>query len=698
MKNLIENKTFVYILALLAIVLLNSIPWAFVFFFGQGQEIIRGMTGPPSVYNEIKLLGFLPLSAVLLAITTLTITTTSSFLWSKFVSAMSEVSQENPVRFFSVPSLKARWLFVSYLFLFILITIKYPGNYYFAILTTTYIIIYSLTVCITAITNKILCEKIFTFFDENKTIVRFSAAIIFLIFACLAPYFFYYTLSNNIIPAAMLGPIIMIIAICNVLTTCAIFVFLVMPNYALVLTSICTCLTFWWALHANRSHGDVHLISLQPVPAASVRTQQDDFNNWLKHVQPGPDGKKLVIVALASGGGIRAASFASQLLGNLQDENPTLFFSHLYAVSGVSGGSIGVATVAGEMGDATINKNYTNNKFIDISQNISARDLLTPVLYHLLVTDALCQVFSATRFCRSDRSSALDDAIMNDWFTDVDQGPNQTNGSFTSKIFSSTLANYEILRENDLTQGKPIVRPVLLFSATDIQTAQTVLISSSADLTTTGESDGVRLLKIAGKTLKIGTSVSLSARFPIITAPGRIDIGPNSAIYLTDGGYSDNSGARAMLVLLRNLFDTMPGPDLDKVNLLVLKIDANPCHSQSVEASQKECDSYLKPAFKTYFMADAFTAFESVRERNTRNALADLKRYLCDHNVKTTFVTYHLSPKPYVVPLGWYISTESQENIKKSIRNYTSNENKQVQSILHNTAQDSNSSKCYWPE
>ncbi|MDN7351022.1 patatin-like phospholipase family protein [Acetobacter senegalensis] len=695
-KKYINNEHYAYIVVIISIVLLNSLPMTLVLFFDQGQEIIRGMMEAPYVNDRGERYGHLFLPVFLLAVTMVTMTLTSTLLWDKFVSAMSQNSlgQHSSSRgklHVVIKFLKFEWLFIFYVISLFSFAFKSEciKSASFFILSVTYITSYFLIILfhqnkiLPWVIEKILKKNIDIRATEEKFGVKLFAGGLLLLLSIIVPCIFFYTLDRHLLPAVMLGPLAMATAICELLASCALLILLVVPSYALIVTSVCVCVAAGWLFHANRTHGDVRLLPAPSVASlTSVRTQQADFAAWLHHVQPGLDGKKLVIVALASGGGIRAASFTSQLLGNLQDENPDLFFQHLYAVSGVSGGSIGVATVAGEMVDASHDMNFTK-----ISENLSGRDLLTPIFYHLILKDFLCQMSSIARLCRSDRSSALDDAIMNNLYFDNEQGPNQNIKSLNTNIFSDTLAAYESLREERLNQGSYIVPAVLLFGATDVQTGQTIVMSSSDGLVAPEKSGDVKLLQVPGSRLRLGTAVSLSARFPLITAPGRIDLGHNSAIYLTDGGYSDNSGARAMLVLLRNLFDTMPTSDRDKLNLLVLQIDANPCHSKNGEAPQQECNSYLKPAFKTYFMADAFTAFESIRERNTRKALADLRQYLNHSGIETTFVTYPLSPKPYVIPLGWYISTSSQENIKKSIKKYTSEENKQVHKLLQKTAQ-----------
>ena len=53
-----------------------------------------------------------------------------------------------------------------------------------------------------------------------------------------------------------------------------------------------------------------------------------------------------MFLVTAKGGGIRAAYWTAALLTALQDANPE-FADHVFAVSGVSGGSVGAGVFAG---------------------------------------------------------------------------------------------------------------------------------------------------------------------------------------------------------------------------------------------------------------------------------------------------------------------------------------------------------------
>jgi hypothetical protein len=102
---------------------------------------------------------------------------------------------------------------------------------------------------------------------------------------------------------------------------------------------------------------DDHLIRTLPVEAASANEGMpprvlagDAFVSWLQQrgLEPGkpPSGNPYpIFIVTAQGGGIYAAYNAAVFLARMQDLCPT-FRRHLFAISAVSGGSVGAATFA----------------------------------------------------------------------------------------------------------------------------------------------------------------------------------------------------------------------------------------------------------------------------------------------------------------------------------------------------------------
>lgn len=98
-------------------------------------------------------------------------------------------------------------------------------------------------------------------------------------------------------------------------------------------------------------------LSSKGVPAAAASPAQTSADScFASPTAVTPDGRKYpVFIVAVEGGGIYAAAAASMFLARLQDENPC-FSDHVFAVSGVSGGSLGAtifqATEAAQLKEA----------------------------------------------------------------------------------------------------------------------------------------------------------------------------------------------------------------------------------------------------------------------------------------------------------------------------------------------------------
>ena len=107
----------------------------------------------------------------------------------------------------------------------------------------------------------------------------------------------------------------------------------------------------------------------------------------------------LFIVA-TEGGGIRAAYWTATVLGELQDKNPT-FASHVFAISGVSGGSLGALVFDALLAEPN------PEKFKGKARDILGQDFLSPALASMLYPDFV-QRFLPFPVPHFDRARALE--------------------------------------------------------------------------------------------------------------------------------------------------------------------------------------------------------------------------------------------------------------------------------------------------
>src|SRR5215831_9510039 len=146
------------------------------------------------------------------------------------------------------------------------------------------------------------------------------------------------------------------------------------------------------------------------------------FQQWLqKRADRTAGGTYPVVFVAAEGGGIRAAYFTALILSTLQDYCPQ-FAQHTFALSGVSGGSLGVGVFAGLAADEARNDGGLNCALTAPAQEptraaadtVLSADLLTPLVGAFLYRD-LVQQFLPFPIEAFDRAHALEDAFASAW-------------------------------------------------------------------------------------------------------------------------------------------------------------------------------------------------------------------------------------------------------------------------------------------
>jgi glycerophosphoryl diester phosphodiesterase len=302
-------------------------------------------------------------------------------------------------------------------------------------------------------------------------------------------------------------------------------------------------------------------------PTVDLKTA---FTQWLDHrCDRDPNTPYPVFIVSAEGGGLRTAYFTSLVLSAAQDQNPQ-FAHHLFAVSGVSGGSVG-GTVFAALTDKYVQPNggspcsFTNQrKMTAMTNQILGKDLLSPVLAGALYPD-LIQRFLFWPIHRFDRARALEDGLGQSWLDAT-----QTRDFFREQSFYRLSNNFAYKST-----------PALFLNTTQVETGQRMVVSSLGLWNPDGSNDpdlsGLlsigRIPKIIPPNLSLSTAAFLSARFPVITPPGSIGPKEERSRYV-DGGYFENSGTATVMDLISALsLDSPSGPN---IKLIVINIGTDP--------------------------------------------------------------------------------------------------------------------------
>ena len=288
---------------------------------------------------------------------------------------------------------------------------------------------------------------------------------------------------------------------------------------------------------------DNHAVRTVPVPAGSAGpaarpSVSEEALRWHAAASKvsGHERPPLIVIATA-GGGLRAAYWTATLLGALQDEAPG-FGTHVFAISGVSGGSVGVAVFATLLADgagapsSACGEGLRKRRAYECAgQAVLARDFLAPTAASLIFPDLMQRFVPYGIF--PDRAAALEQSWEQAWGRAGLAPDTWTRRTFTQ------------LR----TRDGPWV-PVLLLNGTHVESGRRI-ITSNVRIDGTGFPDAYDFFALASGDIRVSTAALNSARFPYVSPAGTLLRDGHNVGHIVDGGYFENFGAVTALETLR---------------------------------------------------------------------------------------------------------------------------------------------------
>jgi len=271
---------------------------------------------------------------------------------------------------------------------------------------------------------------------------------------------------------------------------------------------------------------------------------------WTQRNPPGAAAVRPMIFVAAAGGGIRASQWTTAVLTHLADNHPK-FAESVFAISGVSGGSVGAAFYS-----ALLKQNIDcaqaagKDCLQSRARDMLSHDFLGPTVSALLFNDLL-QRFLPVGIL-PDRQKALEQGWERAWSKAFD------GGAGMAEAYSDTWSK---------PGGAGKWRPLLLLNDTHLETGRKV-ITSPFPLDPSTFADDVDLIQLLGeRDMPLSAAAGNSARFTYVSPPGTLpydggwfDMREDNG-HLLDGGYFDNNGAITLQALLQTL-DT-PAKDGD---------------------------------------------------------------------------------------------------------------------------------------
>jgi hypothetical protein len=363
----------------------------------------------------------------------------------------------------------------------------------------------------------------------------------------------------------------------------------------------------------------------------------------------------------AHGGGLRAAAFTAQVLASADDASCGQFGEQVAAFSGVSGGSLGIATYLvarqafvehhrGWPKSCTPGVSGSPMPLTEIVTAALLQDHLSPAVARMLSVDAPHLPWSPAR----------GQALLDSW-----------HGALAASL-SKNLDGKEpaalALRLGSLTGGlaEP---PLVFFNATDADTGHIVAFKNLGG----GEVMHFGLATRAVPDITVGQAVLHSARFPIVSPAGGIELwedatnenakGKVKLHRLVDGGYADNSGTKTLLLAL------VPTAETRLVN-----IDGNPPEGDCKALTARAGEADDKPPMITAVGAllhariahakRAVEEFKSAVSWRAVDVVLDLEKTISGNDPKERCEKLGRLHPP---PLGWYMSASAARDMGKSV-------------------------------
>jgi hypothetical protein len=304
---------------------------------------------------------------------------------------------------------------------------------------------------------------------------------------------------------------------------------------------------------------DNHTIRTLDTPVPERPNIARHFHDWyaMLKTKSGNPAPPVYIVA-TEGGGIRAAYWTAAVLTAIQQQSPE-FSKHVFAISSVSGGSVGSAVftslVADGKGAGRDNCGTEQTSIRFAAQQTLSYDALAPTLASLLQAD-FAQRFLPVGFI-PDRQRALEHGWERGWNTGV-----EPRDQF---LGSGMLAMYG-QHANELF-------PSMFLNATNVEHGRRSIASNCViDPKEVADTDDLFLqLK---RDMPISAAAGNSARFTYVSPAGSIRPDGQWFTGLTghvvDGGYFENSGAATATDVARVILDAAK-PEVINLHLILIK-------------------------------------------------------------------------------------------------------------------------------
>ena len=401
----------------------------------------------------------------------------------------------------------------------------------------------------------------------------------------------------------------------------------------------------WW----NDNHAVHTLDAAQPEHRGNLRAA---LKAWIgRHDAAIQRGERVPFFLVdAEGGGIRAAYWTVTVLGEIHNRHPQ-FGSHVFSVSGVSGGSLGAAVFV-----AALNEWRQAAVPFDLkirAQEVLGADFLSPVVGTLLYPD-LAQRFLPLPVPAFDRATTLERAWERAWQRQFPQR-NRMAEPF-----------------DRLWEERKDWTPGLILNATWVETGKRIITSNMRVGAGRKREDFVDVEDANAffypRSVSLATAAHMSARFTYVSPAGSLKKNGRTYGRVVDGGYFENSGATATIAILQTIDELArmdPKSPWNQVDRYVIHISNDPVEAQY--ANDSLAGSLQNPNIApSDFLNEALSPLWALL--NTRSARGYFARESAAWQVsQKKYLHFGLCRRSTNVPLGWVLSQSARKQMDEQL-------------------------------
>ena len=298
---------------------------------------------------------------------------------------------------------------------------------------------------------------------------------------------------------------------------------------------------------------DNHTVRPLPGPIPVRPTVDEALATWEgQHTATDP----LLLVATA-GGASRAAYWTGTVLRALEDHFDGKFSAHVFAISSVSGGTLGAVGYAAWVADhppgserSTFQGSDERRSFV---QDFFGSDYLGPAVAGLLFPDLVQRFLPYPLF--EDRAASLEESWELAW-SRLSVACRQDKCPSSHRFAEDFTGIWAGRLQGSGSDVKPWV-PIVLSNGTYVENGKRIL-TAPVRVTPGVFEDSLDFYDLSLHPIRASTAVSNSARFPIISPAGTLINGQGPVGRIVDGGYFENGGLETVYDLARYIHRVRP--------------------------------------------------------------------------------------------------------------------------------------------